>query len=174
MKLYELAAEYRQFEDHLEDFIDMIEKGEMDEQAFEDTLASIHAELEDKLDAVACAVKNLEAEADAMDAEEKRLKKRRAAKENAAGRLRAYIASAMQAVSMNKMESSRNRLSFLRSSKVELTDEHAFIAWAKEHDAGLLTFKEPTVNRTEIKAALNRGEVLPGARIVVGQNLQIK
>ena len=79
MKLYELAEEYRDFESKLDLFLEMIERGEMDEQTFDDTLALIETSLEDKLDAVACTVKNMESEAEAMRAEELRLAKRRKA-----------------------------------------------------------------------------------------------
>lgn len=174
MKLYELAEEYRDFESKLDLFLEMIEQGEMDEQTFDDTLAMIETSLEDKIDAVACTIKNMESEAEAMRAEELRLAKRRKARENAAERLRAYLSNTMTSLGKTKVETPRNRLSFLRNAKVEIVDESSFLAFAKSGRIDLLTFSEPAPNQKALKRALDAGEEIPGAVMTVRANLQIK
>ena len=174
MKLYELADQYRDFESKLDLFVDMIEDGEMDEQAFDDTLAMLTATLEENVDACACAVKNMEAQADAMRAEEKRLAKRRQARENAADRLREYIAAAMTHAGRDKLETARNRLSFRKSTGVDIPDKTAFIQYARAWRDDLLTYKDPEPDKRAIQAALAAGQKIPGASMTVRMNLQIK
>lgn len=174
MKLYELAEQYRGFEEKLDIFVDMIENGDIDEQAFDDTLDMLTASLEDSVDACACAVKNMEAEAEAMEAEEKRLAKRRKARENAAERLRTYIAVSMQRAGKDKVETARNRLSFRKSTRVYIPNEAAFVQYAMSCREDLLTYKAPTPDRVAIQRALQAGQMIPGALMEDHMNLQIK
>ena len=59
--------------------------------------------------------------------------------------------------------------------QVSVPDERAFVSWAL--DAGredLLTFKEPTTNKTAIKKAIADGEDIFGAHVFSKMNIQIK
>ena len=57
--------------------------------------------------------------------------------------------------------------------RVEITDNVAFVEWAKSYDPSLLHIKaEP--NKTAIKNALNGGMEIPLAQIVERKSMQVK
>ena len=84
MKLYELTNDYM-------DLLYAIDNEEIPEEAITDTLEAITASIEEKADNIACMLKGLEAEAQAIKAEEDRLKERRQAKERAYEKIKAYL-----------------------------------------------------------------------------------
>jgi hypothetical protein len=167
MKLYEISAMYKSF-------IDMIENEEVPQDAIEDTLECITAEIEDKADNIACLIKNLTAEAEAIKLEEQNLAKRRKSKESRIEWLKSYLTNNLIANGLIELETARNKITFRSSERVAFEDEKAFIEWAMTHNEGLLTYKAPTVNKTEIKKAITGGTALDGVRIEKCQNIQIK
>lgn len=167
MKLYEIANDY-------EALIEAIESGEIPEEAIADTLEGIEALLEDKADNIACLIKNLKADVQAMRAEELSLAERRKSKESQIERLTTYLSESLQRVGIPKMETIRNKISFRKSESVLVADEGAFIAWAMKNRDDLLTYKDPTINKTAIKKALSSGEEIEGAVIENKLNIQIK
>ena len=167
MKLYEIADEYKQF-------IEAVEAGDIPEDAIADTLESITSLLEDKADNIACLIKNITAEAEAIKAEEKNLSDRRKSKERQIDRLKSYLAYKLINSGCGKLETARNKITFRKSESVKIEDETAFIEWAKANNADLLSFKEPTINKTAIKDALKVGEEITGVEIEEKQNIQIK
>jgi hypothetical protein len=166
MKLYEIANEYLAL-------VEAIENEEIPEEAVADTLEAITAEIEDKADNIACLMKSLNAEALAIREEEKRLAKRRQAKERVAERCKEYLSDMLQKVGIGSMETTRNKITFRKSEAVEV-DEVAFINWAMTNRDDLLTYSAPTANKTEIKKALKDGVEIVGAVLRVNQNIQIK
>ena len=166
MKLYEIANEYLAL-------VEAIENEEIPEEAVADTLEAITAEIEDKADNIACLMKSLNAEALAIREEEKRLAKRRQAKERVAERCKEYLSDMLQKVGIDKVETTRNKITFRKSEAVEV-DEVAFINWAMTNRDDLLTYSAPTANKTEIKKALKDGAEIVGAVLRVNQNIQIK
>ena len=174
LKLYELVGEYQIFQEQFPSFCEMVDSGELPEEAVWDTLDSINGNIEEKIDNIACVYKQTMYEAAMMKAEEASMRARRKAKENAAERLKAYMSSAMQAVDLSKIETARNRLSFRKSEKVTFDDEETFVQWAQEYNPDLLTFKTPEPNKTVIKKILAGGQPIEGCRVEQCMNLQIK
>lgn len=168
MKLYELSKDY-------ENLILAIENGDIPEEAIADTLESIELLLDEKADNIACWIKQLTAEAEAIKAEEDKLKARRTAKLNRAERLTEYLAECLTNAGRTKIETARNVISFRKNPpSVVFDNEAAFIAWANENCQSLLTYGKPTVNKTAIKTAINEGLELAGVRIENKLNIQIK
>lgn len=168
MKLYELSNDY-------ESLILAIENGDVPEEAIEDTLESIASLLDDKADNIACWIKQLTAEAEAIKAEEDKLKARRTAKLNRAERLTEYLAECLTNAGRTKIETARNVISFRKTpEKVVFDDEKKFIEWAQVHADSLLNYGKPRVDRTAVKVALENGAEIEGCRIESSQNLQIK
>lgn len=165
MKLYELAQMYREF-------LEAYESGDIPEEAVSDTLESLDCAIEDKLDGIACLVKELEAESAAIKAEAGTLAERATAKANKAEWLRKYISMAMQSTGKDALETSRNKLTFRKSESV-VTDD-TFIQWAIQGHDEYLTYKDPTPNKTVIKEAIKAGQAITGAQIETKRNLQIK
>lgn len=167
MKLYEIATDYKMF-------IEAVENGEIPEECIADTLEGIQATLEDKADNIACLIKTLTAEAEAIKAEETALAERRKAKERHIDRLKNYLSETLINSNIPKIETARNKISFRKSEKVTFENEADFIEWAIKHNDTLLTYKAPTVNKTEIKKALASGVELDGVYMESKMNLQIK
>ena len=168
MKLYELSKDY-------ENLMLAIENGDVPEEAIADTLESIELMLDDKADNIACWIKQLTAEAEAIKAEEDKLKARRTAKLNRAERLTEYLAECLTNAGRTKIETARNVIAFRKTpGKVVIDDEQKFIAWAQKYADGLLVYKEPTINKTAIKAALDYGAEIEGCRIDSSLKIAIK
>ena len=168
MKLYELSKDY-------ENLILAIENGDIPEEAVVDTLESITTLLDEKADNIACWIKELTAEAEAIKAEEDKLKARRTAKLNRAERLTNYLAECLTNAGRNKIETARNIISFRKNPPaVVFDDEKAFIEWAQVNADSLLKYGKPTVDRTAIKVALDNGAEIEGVRIESKLNLKIK
>ena len=165
MKLYEIANDYLAL-------LQAIDEGEIPEEAIADTLESIEGEIEYKADNLACVLKTLEAEAAAIKAEEKTLAERRKQKEKATERIKTYLSDVLQRLNINKIETARNKITFRKSESVIVDD--SFILWARDNRADLLTFSDPTANKTAIKQALKEGAEIEGAYIESKQNIQIK
>ena len=162
MKLYEINGE-------LEKLIDP-ETGEIANiEAFE----QLSMERETKLENIALWIKNLDSDAESIKAEEKALKSRRESAENNAERLREFLSSMLS--DGEKFETPRVKLSWRKSESVKiLIPEEDFIEWAKKCNDELLSYKEPTINKAEIKKRLNAGEAITAATLLQSNNLQIK
>lgn len=130
-----------------------------------ENLDALEVERTAKLEAVACFVKDLEADAAAIRAEEKALAERRQVKERKAERMRAYIADSMAMLGDTKLETARVALSFRRSEAVELDEALLPSEW--------FVIKQ-SPDKAGIKKALKAGVHVAGAQLVERQNLQIK
>ncbi len=158
MRLYEISETYRAF-------IAGVEAGDIPEEAIADTLEALEGAFEEKAEAIGCIIKEQRAESEAIKREEEALSARRKAKENHADSMENYLYRQMKCLGKDKFETARVRVKFTKGEKVEIADELAFVGWAKQEADDLLTFKEPTVNKTAIKAALKAGRVLPGVAL---------
>lgn len=167
MKLYEISADYQ-------NLLEAIANGEIPEEAIADTLESVTALLEDKADNIASLIKSLIAEAEAIKAEEDKLKARRTAKLNRAERLTNYLSDTLQRNGRTKIETARNVITFRKTPpKVVFDDEKAFIEWAQANAGCFLNYAKPTVDKTAIKAFLDNGGQLEGAHMERSLNIQI-
>ena len=152
-------------DDSILSLVDM-ETGEIEDGKRYDEL---QMERTKKVENIGCYYKNLVAEAKAMREEEANLARRRKAVENKAERIKALLTYALKG---EKFESPRVRCSYRKAKSVQVDAE--FVDWAQEHADDLLTFKEPTPNRTAIKAALEDGREIEHAGIVTNESLQVK
>ena len=95
--LYELTAQYAEL-------LNAIESEEIPEEAISDTLEALDGELDEKIDSVACIVKQLDSEAGAIKAEKAALAERQSVKEHQRDRLKDYIRQAMELAGKKKIE----------------------------------------------------------------------
>ena len=144
------------------------EDGEIDFDLAQQYLEALEGEREEKIESIALYVKELYHEADAIAQEELKLKKRRQAKEKKAERLEEYLKSSLLGFGSKKFETPRVVLSFRSSKSVVITDE------SKLDEKYMKAKVVVTVDKTAIKDALDKGEVVEGAAIEEKQNLQIK
>ena len=170
MTLYDIDAQIAALEDAAED--DMLideETGELVSVA--QALDALRMEREAKLENVACWVKNLSAEADAIREEENRLVKRRKAAETKAANLKAWLLSAMtrEDGTTDKLKTGRVMVSVKKNPPSTVVDDEALLPWAYK------TVKEIVAqDKAAIKAAILAGEEVPGAHLEYGRSVVIK
>ncbi len=97
MKLYEVSAEFLDFQAFMED-----PEAELDENAVRDTLDSITGEAESKIEYLGKVVLNEQAEIKALKEEEQRLAKRRKSLENKTTWLKKYIFDNMKIMGLKE------------------------------------------------------------------------
>ena len=164
MNIYEIN---KAIEDILEDGFSVDE--ETGEILFDESdLNALDAEISEKIENVACYIKNLTADISALKEEERNLNTRRKQKERKIDSLKGYINYAMELSGRKSLESPRCKVSFRKSSSVEVPDINAL-----DEDYITKTI-EIKPNKVAIKEALKEGKTVEGAEIVERQNLQIK
>ena len=127
-------------------------------------LEALEMARDDKLDNIACLIKNIKAEAEAIKAEKMKLAARQASAEKKAEWLENYlIRNMMPGETLNR---SRVVIRWRRSESVAVDNVDAL------PDGYFVTKKEP--NKTIIKNALKAGIEVPGAALVEKQNIQIR
>lgn len=153
MNLYQIDAEILGCVD--------IETGEIfDIDKFEELSMTRDAKIEN----VCLWIKNLKAEAEALKAEKDAFAQRQKAAETKMESLKKYISSYLEGA---KFETAKVKVSFRKSETLEISEG------ANIPDE-FLKFKEPEVNKTELKKAVKAGMHLDGVSIVQNQNIQIK
>lgn len=164
MTIYELAAQY-------EDFARLVEDGDIPDEAIADTFALLDAEFDEKADALACIIKELAAEAEAIKAQETALKERRQRKESRGEYLRGLLSESMKRLDKAKIETSRNVISFRKSTALVIADEEDF----KQRHRDLCQVEEVVkIPKKDITDRLKAGEEISGATLETRKNLQIK
>ena len=132
-------------------------------------LDKLQMERDTKLENVACWIKDLKAEAEALKNEKQALAERQRVAENKAESLKKWLAYALQG---EKFKTPKCAISFRKSEAVEVTDE-GLNNLMKEHDE-LLTYKAPEPNKTKIKQALKDGLSVEGVQLVQNISTIIK
>lgn len=162
MTLYEIDAAIRDFPFEVDE-----ETGEL---LNADALDELQMAREKKIENVACYIKNLAAEAEAIRAEEKALAERRKAKENRVASLKRYLQSSLQD---QPFETTRCKVSFRKTESVDV-DAPAFIAWAKAERRLTLLREKFEPDKAAIKNYLKQGLTATGARLVDNVSMTIK
>lgn len=161
MTLYEIN---QAIIDALENAVDP-ETGEIAEDVAA-ALEALDIKRNEKLENIACYIKDLEAEGKAIRDEEKALAARRRTTERKTERLKDYLAWALQG---EKFKSARCAVSFRKSTAVEIAPD------ALTHlPERFLRFKDPEADKTAIKDALKAGEVIDGCKLVENVSMIIK
>ena len=130
----------------------------------EKRLHSLQIERRIKIRNIACWIKNLKAEAQAYEAEEKTFSHRKTAARNKVERLQCYLANCLRG---EKISDKEFVISWRRSQKVQITDE-------KGIPSEYYTPMPAKLDRAGLKEALKQGMVMPGVELVAYNNIQIK
>lgn len=128
-------------------------------------LNALQIEKDKKIENIACWIKNLNAEAQDIKAEEQALAERRKSKENIAERLKQYLSEILRAT---PFESARAKITFRKSTSVNITDESKVTDDFKKVETVV------KIDKRAIADALKQGEIIDGAELVENQNIQIK
>ena len=143
------------------------ETGEIIDGAEE--LEQLHMERSQKLESVALYIKNIEAQANSIKAEEEVLAKRRKKKEDKVERLKKYLTDSIIGNGETSFESAKVSVSFRKSEGVEFTNKDALDE--KYWRTKTTTKREP--DKTLIKEAIKSGVAVTGAILEVRQNINI-
>lgn len=162
MKLFEIVSEYRSA---LENLTIDEETGAIDGM---DTVEELQGSIEEKGESVALYIKELEAFAEDIKAEEKKLKERREQAERKAEYFKTYLAACLDGAELSKLETARVRVSFRKSVSVDIVDETALPL------EFLKIVEDVKIDKTAIKKAINSGVEVSGAVLKNNRSLQIK
>lgn len=160
-KLYELAAEYATLLSSSRDHIDE-ETGEV-ESEFDAALKAIDGAIEQKVEGCAKVLKHLDADMEALRAEEVRLAKRRKTVEANKEKLRGYVRENMALAQRNNIKTLLFTIYLSAAKEKVVIDDEDAVPDAYRGEA-----KRPPPSKTAIMQAHDRGEVVPGAHVEMG------
>lgn len=131
-----------------------------------DRLNALEMERDKKIGNVACWIKDLKAEAEAIKAEKQALEKRQKAAENKAESLKTWLQGILQG---EKFKDSRCSISYRKSERVDFSDSFVM-------DSLPDYMKKVTVEpkKTEIKDYLKTGATIEGVTLVENSSIQIR
>jgi hypothetical protein len=183
MTLYQLSADYLEALDYLTD-----PEVDVPMEAVTDTLDGFQLELTEKATNVAAFARNLEASAKAIKEAEQAMARRRRALENRSQWIKNYLKRNMEATGITKIECPWFVLSIRNNPPaVDVTDEAALpddaVTVTLELDRGAYNAIKDKLNghqvtgtkvdKAGLKARLQGGEAIEGARLERGTRLQI-
>ena len=141
--------------------------GEIDTEKVELFLSNLQVEKELKLDNYGKYIKNLEAEAKALDEQEKIFKQRRQRLERKAEWFKKAVVSSLMLSGDKKFESLNVVFSTRKTQKVEVDESVLDKRYMREK-------VEYSADKDLIKKAIANGEEVPGAWIETNINLTVK
>lgn len=164
MTLYDITNDYMQL-------MQMMEDPEMDSQTLSDTMEGIEGELEVKAESYAKVMKNLEADVVGIKAEIDRLSERKKTIENNIKKMKETLQFAMETTGKTKFKTELFSFGIRKNAPAVVMDE-PYIENVPER---FLKYSEPTINRSAIKEAIQKGEDLEGlAHLEQSTSLRIR
>jgi hypothetical protein len=153
MKLYEIT--------------ELIKKSE-ELELTQDDLELLEIELKEKSDNIIKYVQNLEGNINIIDTEIKRLQELKKTEKNKIERMKEYIKYSMDKMGLKKIESPIGKISLRKSESVEIED-------IEKIPGEFVTIKQTfNPDKTAIKKAIKEGREIPGAKIIIKENINIK
>ena len=165
MSLYEIDSRIKAIIDALMDSVD--ENGEIKDFDISE-LEELKEAKQVKLENIALYIKNLDAEAVAIKAEENTLKERRESIERKSERLRTALINSLQEDGKDELTSPK----FV--AKIKVTERTEILDIDKIPEKFIKVKTEKTADKTEIKKAIKSGVEIEGARIVPNTTINIK
>lgn len=129
-----------------------------------DKLDKLTMERDAKIENVACWIKDLKAEAEALKAEKMAFAERQKVAENKMESLKKWLAYALNG---QKFKSTRDSVSFRATESVEVPDIYKL-------DENYVRYKEPEADKDAIKKAIKAGQEVAGATLVKNTSVIIK
>jgi phage host-nuclease inhibitor protein Gam len=161
MKLYELTDNYRRI-------LDMLDEGQ--DEALQDTLDSIKDAIEQKAEGIAKIIRTMDAEAEAIKAEEQRLNQRRKAIESRRDGLKRYLEDQLNLTGIDKVKTATFTVALQNNPpSVNVLDDTAIPQTFKVHIP-----EQWNVDKKAIMQALKDGQEIPGVELFQGRSLRIR
>lgn len=162
MTLYELTADY-------ENLLHLAEDPDTDPQILKDTMEAIEGEIEEKADGYAMVMKELEAQELALKMETDRLTNRRLAISNNITCLKRGLEAAMRLTGKTKFKTTLFSYNIQRNPASVVVD----VPW-EQIPEDFLKYKDPDIDKTKLKKALQDGAEIDGVRLVQTESLRIR
>ena len=164
MTLYELTSEYL-------DLLAMLEDPDVDEDLINDTLEGIDGELEVKADGYARVMRQMDADAKAIKAEEERLANRRKSLENRSAALKSRLQQMMEITGKVKFKTELFSFGIQKNPAAVVMDEQ----YIENIPECYLIIQEPKIDKQKIKEDLKAGLDLEGiAHLEQTESLRIR
>lgn len=145
------------------------------QQAWFDTLDAMECEIIDKAKNIALYIKNITAEANAIEAERKRLDARFRTKRSAADRLKKYLLNCLETANLKKIDLPEVMISVRNNPEsAVISDDDKFIEWAMNNNDELLKYPKPEINKTALKKCIRDGGDIPFAELTRTRSVLIK
>lgn len=162
--LYELTSEYMEL-------LAMLEDPDVDEDLIADTLEGIDGELEVKADGYARVMRQMDADAKAIKAEEERLANRRKSLENRAANLKSRLQQMMEITGKVKFKTELFSFGIQKNPAAVVIDEQYIENIPEEY----LIRQDPKIDRAKLKEDLKAGKDLDGiAHLEQTESLRIR
>lgn len=156
--LYEMTAQANEL-------YELLQAEEIDEQTFNDTLEAMGTG--EKVENYCKLIKQLQSDADMFNGEIERLKARKKTADNGIERMKAALLFFLQQSGQDKVKAGSFSVSTAKTQAVYITDEAAIpCIYLKE--------QKPTVDKIAIKEAINNGETVAGAELIVNTGVRIR
>lgn len=162
MTLYEIAPQYRQLADKLQDM-------GLDEQAVIDTLEA-ETDLIPKVQAYGMVIRNIEAAADAMEQEAKRMQDRASAAKKRVEQIKAMLLAGMETAGVKKIEHPQFTIAVQANPESVQIDGEDLIP--DDYMREIPATHAP--DKVLIKKALKEGFSVPGASLKQSKRIVIK
>lgn len=154
--LYEINEKLLNFEFEIdEETGEILNAGELD---------NLELARDEKIENLCLYIKNLRADSEALKAEKEVFAQREKASKNKADRLASYLQAMLNG---DTYKSLKAEVSYRKSESVEC-DDIALVP------ADFLRYKDPELNKTEVKKALKNGVDVRGCHLKTNINMQIK
>lgn len=134
-----------------------------------DMIEALELERNQKIENLGLWYKNLLADSNALKNEIDVLTERKKQADSKAEQIKAWLTDILAG---GKFETSKIKMFYRKSKAVDVDED--FIEWAKQNNDELLSYKEPTPNKTAIKTLILSGVELLHAKISEKNNLNIK
>lgn len=161
MTIYELTNDYLEL-------LMLAESEDLDPEAVADTLEGIAGEIEDKAENYAKVMKQMQADADGIKAEEERLHSRRASIENNIKRMKEALQNAMEATGKEKFKTE------LFSFGIQSNPPSVAIAEDAVIPNRFYIPQEPKLDKKKLLEELKIGIEIDGCSITQGRSLRIR
>ena len=149
--IYEITDDFLRIQDMMED-------PELDSQTLADTFEAIDGELEIKAESYAKVMKNLEGDLAGIKTEIDRLTSKKKTIENNIKNMKATLQSVMEVTGKTKFKTDLFSFGIQKNAPSVVID----VEDVRDIPEDYLKFKEPEVDKTAIKAAINDGVDLTG------------
>lgn len=160
--IYELTNAYQVLSN-------MLDEAETDEQARQ-CFDTINDQLEDKADAYAALIANINADIEGVKGEERRLKQRRQSYENKVKRLKENLFESMQATGKRKFKTQRFSFSIAKNGGAQ--PMHIKVAETDLPDEYVIWHVEP--DKEKLRQAVLNGDERYAELLPRGESLRIK